>query len=224
MFLNEGPAPIYIGFGSIVVDDSAKLTRIVFDAVKATGRRAIVGKGWGNIGSDEVDIPENIYMLGNCPHDWLFKHVSCVVHHGGAGTTATGLALGRPTVVIPFFGDQPFWGSIVARAGAGPKPVPYKELTTEKLTDAILYALESLTLQRADEIAQNMKSENGVRIAVDSFHRHLDLQALRCWICPARTAVWAIRHTKIRLSTFAVTVLVEAGLLKPFNVEMHVLF
>ena len=52
-------------------------------------------------------------MLGNIPHDWLFdeERVSAVVHHGGAGTTAIGLAKGRPTVVVPFFGDQAFWGT-----------------------------------------------------------------------------------------------------------------
>lgn len=221
IFLNEGPAPIYIGFGSIVVDDAAKLTRIVFDAVKATGNRALVAKGWGNIGSEDVDVPDNVFLIGSCPHDWLFKHVSCVVHHGGAGTTAAGLALGRPTVVIPFFGDQQFWGSIIARAGAGPDPIPWKELTTEKLKNAILQALDPSTLQRADEIGQNIKSEDGVANAVHSFYRHLDLDNLRCSICPTRAAAWRIRHTDLRLSAFAATVLVEAGLLKPFNVELY---
>lgn len=193
----------------------------MFDAVKATGCRAVVGKGWGNIGSEEVDVPEDIYLLGNCPHDWLFQHVSCVVHHGGAGTTATGLAQGRPTVVIPFFGDQPFWGSIIARAGAGPDPVPYKQLTTEKLTSAIKHALEPSTMERAEEIGKNMKAETGVLNAAHNFHRHLDLDNLRCWVCPHRPAVWAIRNSKIRLSAFAATTLVEAGLLKPYNVELH---
>ncbi|BCR87280.1 putative UDP-glucose,sterol transferase [Aspergillus chevalieri] len=221
LFLNEGPAPIYIGFGSIVVDDAAKLTRIVFDAVKETGHRALVAKGWGNIGSEEVDVPDNIFLIGNCPHDWLFKHVSCVIHHGGAGTTAAGLALGRPTVVIPFFGDQQFWGSIIARAGAGPEPVPWKGLTTDKLKDAINKALESSTLERANEIGKNMESENGVASAVHCFYRHLDLDNLRCSICPNRPAAWQIRHSDIRLSAFAATVLVEAGLLKPFNVELY---
>lgn len=221
VFLNQGPAPIYIGFGSIVVDDAAKLTRTVFDAVKETGHRALVAKAWGNIGSEEVDVPDNIFLIGNCPHDWLFQHVSCVIHHGGAGTTAAGLALGRPTVVIPFFGDQQFWGSIIARAGAGPEPVPWKELTTDKLKHAINKALESSTLERADEIGKNMKSEDGVAGAVHRFYRHLDLDNLRCSICPNRPAAWKIRHSDIRLSVFAATVLVEAGLLKPFNVELY---
>ena len=82
---------------------------MIFTAVKKAGVRALVSKGWGGLG--DGDVPENIHLLGNCPHDWLFKYVSCVVHHGGAGTSAIGIAMGKPTVIVPFFGDQPFWGS-----------------------------------------------------------------------------------------------------------------
>src|SRR5579859_482015 len=85
-FLAAGPPPVYIGFGSIVVKDPEALTKLIFDAVSKLGIRALVSRGWGGLGSDTV--PENIFFLGNCPHDWLFKQVSAVVHHGGAGTTA----------------------------------------------------------------------------------------------------------------------------------------
>jgi UDP:flavonoid glycosyltransferase YjiC (YdhE family) len=112
-FLAKGPPPVYIGFGSIVVDDPVGLTKLLFDAVKLAKVRAIVSKGWGGVGTG--DVPDDVYLIGNCPHDWLFKRVSCVVHHGGAGTTAAGIALGKPTVVVPFFGDQPFWGQVSLR-------------------------------------------------------------------------------------------------------------
>lgn len=93
-FLAAGPPPVYIGFGSIVVDDPNAMTELIFEAVEKTGQRALVSKGWGGLGGDELGKPENVFMLGNCPHDWLFKHVSCVVHHGSAGATAAGIALG----------------------------------------------------------------------------------------------------------------------------------
>jgi hypothetical protein len=220
-FLQDGPPPIYVGFGSIVVDNPTKLTKIVFEAIVKTGQRALVNKGWGNIGAGEAEIPKNVFMVGSCPHDWLFKHVSCVVHHGGAGTTAAGLALGRPTIVIPFFGDQPFWGSIVYRAGAGPAPIPYKQLNAEKLADAINKALGPEMQEKAGDIGANMRQENGVKCAVASFHRHLDLETLRCSICPHRPAVWWVRHSHIKLSTFAAAVLVESGFLKPHNVVLY---
>ncbi|KAJ5157729.1 uncharacterized protein N7482_008829 [Penicillium canariense] len=220
-FLEAGPTPIYIGFGSIVVDDQIKLTKIVFEAVQKSGQRAIVSKGWGNLGVDKVDVPENILIIGSCPHDWLFRQVSCVTHHGGAGTTAAGLALGRPTIVIPFFGDQQFWGDIVARAGAGPSPIPHKQLTVEKLSNAIEFCLKESTLEKAQTIAKKMENESGVRDGVRSFHRQLDLRALRCAICPSRPAVWHLKHTNLGFSAFAASVLVEMGRLKPEELVLH---
>ncbi|KAL4794118.1 hypothetical protein BDV19DRAFT_390630 [Aspergillus venezuelensis] len=219
-FLDVGPSPVYIGFGSIVVDDSAALTKIVFEAVQQTGQRAVVSKGWGNIGADQADT-DSIIMIDKCPHDWLFKHVSAVVHHGGAGTTAAGLALGKPTVIVPFFGDQTFWGSIVSRAGAGPDPIPYKRLTAEKLAEGIQIALKDETKKKAAEIGENMRQEEGVRNAVCSFYRHLDSESLQCSLCPNRPAVWWVKHSHIKLSAFAATVLVETGLVKPHNLVLY---
>jgi sterol 3beta-glucosyltransferase len=65
-FLEQGPPPVYIGFGSIIVDDPAYLTRLIFEAVELAGVRAIISKGWGGIGIDRA--PKNVYMIGNCPH------------------------------------------------------------------------------------------------------------------------------------------------------------
>ncbi|KAE8397505.1 hypothetical protein BDV37DRAFT_289365 [Aspergillus pseudonomiae] len=205
-----GTTPIYIGFGSIVVDDPAQLTKTLFEAVRLTGQRALISKGWGKLGGD-VDIPDNIFLLGNCPHDWLFMHVSCVAHHGGAGTTAAGLRQGCPTVIVPFFGDQPFWGSIVARAGAEPPPVPFKQLTAEDLPAAINKALEPSTRHAASEIRDRMASETGTENAVQSFHRHLNLGRLHCVICPDRPAVWWVRNWNIKHSSFAAGILAQTG-------------
>lgn len=220
-FLKAGPTPIYVGFGSIVVDNPIKLTEIVFKAVQESGQRALVSKGWGGLGADEVDVPDNILIIGNCPHDWLFRQVSCVIHHGGAGTTAAGLAHGRPTIIVPFFGDQQFWGDIVARAGAGPAPIPYKRLNVQNLSDAIEKALEASTLKRAQAIAMDMQEEAGVQHGVRSFYRHLDVQSLRCSIFPNRPAAWHLKHTHINLSAYAATVLVKSGKLSPDMLVLH---
>ena len=212
-FLDAGPPPIYIGFGSIVLDDPDQMTRLIFEAVKETGQRALVSKGWGGFGADTLTIPERVFMLGNVPHDWLFKHVSCVVHHGGAGTTAAGIALGKPTVIVPFFGDQPFWGAMVANAGAGPSPIPNKVLTASKLATAIMEALKPFTLQRAQELGERIRSEKGAENGAQKFHDALDIDSLRCSLAPSRTAVWRIKRTTIRLSAFSAAVLGNEGLL-----------
>ncbi|KAK2813796.1 hypothetical protein FQN50_000196 [Emmonsiellopsis sp. PD_5] len=220
-FLAAGPPPVYIGFGSIVLDDPDGMTRLIFEAVKLTGQRALVSKGWGGIGVEELGIPEGVFMIGNCPHDWLFERVSCVVHHGGAGTTAAGIALGKPTIIIPFFGDQPFWGSMVAKAGAGPHPIPHKQLTAEKLATAIREALEPNVKQRAQELSAKIHHENGTQDGAKYFHKHLDVDSLRCMLLPTRPAVWRVRHTNIRLSSMAVTTLSNEGILNLSDLKLY---
>lgn len=189
------------------------MTKLIFEAVKKTGCRALVSKGWGGLGADDLGIPEGVFMLGNVPHDWLFQHVSAVVHHGGAGTTAAGIATGKPTVVVPFFGDQPFWGAMVARAGAGPIPIPYKQLTAEKLAAALTEALKPETLERAKELGEKIKEENGAEVGGKSFHDMLDVDHLRCSLAPSRVAIWRVKRTQTRLSALAANVLATEGLI-----------
>lgn len=102
-FLKSGPPPVYIGFGSIVVDDSKKLIDTVLNATSLAGVRAIVSSGWSKLaGISNL----SVFYIQDCPHEWLFQHVAAVVHHGGAGTTACGLKNGVPTAIVPFFGES----------------------------------------------------------------------------------------------------------------------
>ncbi|KAK3670603.1 hypothetical protein LTR78_009571 [Recurvomyces mirabilis] len=210
-FLDAGPAPVYIGFGSIVLDDAKAMTNIILEAIKSSGQRLLLSRGWSGLGGDHVS--SNVFMVDDVPHDWLFKHVSCVVHHGGAGTTAAGITAGRPTIVVPFFGDQPFWGSMVARAGAGPEPIPHRRLTSRNLADAINFCLQPETLERAKSMANNIATERGSEIGAQSFHQYLEVDRIRCTLAPLRAAAWRIRRTNMRLSAFAACTLANAGLL-----------
>ncbi|KAH7020386.1 UDP-glucose,sterol transferase [Ilyonectria destructans] len=188
-FMQRGPPPIYIGFGSIVVDDPAKLTTTIVAAVKKTGVRAIISKGWSKLGQNQP-ADDDIFYLGDCPHEWLFQHVAAVIHHGGAGTTACGLANGRPTVIVPFFGDQPFWGAMVSSAGAGPPPIPQKQLDSQNLAEAIRFCFSPEASSAAGAIAETMRSEPGVSRAVASFHANLPLDTMRCSLLPNLPASW----------------------------------
>ncbi|TQV90735.1 UDP-glucose,sterol transferase [Cordyceps javanica] len=218
-FLAAGPAPIYIGFGSIVVKKPEELTRLLFAAVKKAGVRAIISKGWSKVGGDHV--PDNIYLIGNCPHDWLFQRVSAVVHHGGAGTTAAGIAAGKPTVVVPFFGDQAFWGQMVARAGAGPEPVPFTEMTVDSLTQSITTALTEHVQKGAQEMAKTIAAENGAQDTVTDFlERLVSEDKLQCDLCPDRLATWLHKKTGARLSGFAAACLTDKGIITPDQVKL----
>lgn len=217
-FLEAGEPPVYIGFGSIVVDDPDEFTNLIFEAIKIAGCRALVSKGWGGFGSN-ADCPENVFMIDNTPHDWLFPRCSAVVHHGGAGTTAIGLKCAIPTMIVPFFGDQPFWGAMVSKAKAGAHEcIPYKKLNAERLAEGIKQCLTDEAKENVKKIAESIDKEgDGALNAVRSFHRSLPLQgegSMRCDFLATRAATWRIKNTRVKLSALAAEILIEKKKLK----------
>ncbi|KAJ5546567.1 hypothetical protein N7494_004152 [Penicillium frequentans] len=217
-FLQCGPPPIYIGFGSIVLENVNGILSVLLDAIERTGVRAIISRGWCHI---QGDVNPNIYYIGDCPHEWLFQHVAAVVHHGGAGTTACGLRNGKPTTIIPFFGDQPFWGSMIAAAGAGLEPIPHKRLTVERLADAITYCLTPGAAAAAQVMADRINQEDGVRAAVKSFHAHLPRRDMECDLVPGEPAVWKFKKGRriVKLSKLAAMVLRNRGCLQEKHLQ-----
>jgi sterol 3beta-glucosyltransferase len=160
-FLQAGPPPIYVGFGSMSHGDPQAATRLVLDALRLAGQRGILLSGWG--GLTQADIPTSVYMTASVPHSWLFPQVAAVVHHGGAGTTAAGLRAGKPTLCVPFISlDQSFWGWRVADLGVGLPPIPFNRLTAEKLAQAVTTAVSDPAIrQRASELGAKIRSEDG---------------------------------------------------------------
>ncbi|KAF5942473.1 hypothetical protein HYC85_020115 [Camellia sinensis] len=171
-WIQKGPQPIYIGFGSMPLEDPKKTTDIILEALKNTGQRGIICRGWGDLGT-LPEVSDSVFPLEDCPHDWLFPQCLAVVHHGGAGTTATGLRAGCPTTIVPFFGDQFFWGERIYEKGLGPAPIPIAQFNVESLSDAVQFMLQPEVKSRAMEIAKLIENEDGVAAAVDAFHRHL---------------------------------------------------
>jgi sterol 3beta-glucosyltransferase len=164
-FLQRGSPPIFIGFGSMVSRNPEETADLVLQAIKLTGQRAILQSGWS--GLSQRDFPNTVFMVDSIPHSWLFPRVAAVVHHGGAGTTAAGLRAGVATIVIPFFGDQPFWGQRVAELGVGTAPIPRKQLTAERLAEAIRRAVSDQAVrQRAADLGAKIRAEDGVANAV----------------------------------------------------------
>ncbi len=164
-FLESGPPPVYVGFGSMVDHQRDEMMRLIVEALDQAGQRAILLGGWSELGLAEL--PDFILRVDYVPHDWLFPRVAAVVHHGGAGTTAAGLRAGAPTVVVPFTADQPFWGWRVYELGAGPKWIPRKKLTAGKLAAAIQQAVsDPAMIQRTQELGQSIRAEDGVGTGV----------------------------------------------------------
>lgn len=164
-FLDDGPPPVAIGFGSMAGTDPGRVGRIVTEAIRLAGVRAILMSGWG--GLQVKDLPGDVMLMDEAPHDRLFPRMAAVVHHGGSGTTGAALASGRPQVICPFVADQPFWAARVHSAGAAPAPLPQRRLTAEGLADAIRRTVDDTDMAaRAKALGEKVRAENGVATAI----------------------------------------------------------
>ncbi|MFE0021966.1 glycosyltransferase [Amycolatopsis sp. NPDC059021] len=164
-FLSAGKPPVYLGFGSMVGSDPVRTGRIVLDAIRGAGVRAVLAVGRGGI--DPGELGDDVFCLTDVPHDWLFPRMAAVVHHGGAGTTAAALAAGRPQVVCPFMFDQPFFARQMQLSGVAPAPQPLRTLTSDDLAAAIRRAAGDPGLAaRAEQLGHLIRAEDGVGTAV----------------------------------------------------------
>jgi sterol 3beta-glucosyltransferase len=132
--------------------------------------RMVIQAGWANLGAALQE--DDVIVIGEAPHDWLFPQMAVVVHHAGAGTAAAGLRAGVPTVSVPMIADQPFWASRITALGAGPKAVPYKSLSADSLTAAISDAVSHDSYRsRAQEIAKQLATEDGTLPVIRALNR-----------------------------------------------------
>jgi sterol 3beta-glucosyltransferase len=164
-FLAAGPPPVYVGFGSMGNRSPEDVTRLALAALATSGQRGVLASGWGGLAG--TALPDTVHVIKSAPHGWLFPQMAAVVHHGGAGTTAAGLRAGVPSIVVPFFGDQPFWGRRIETLGVGPAPIPRRRLTAERLAEAMSRAVSDAELRRrAADLGERIRAEDGVGQAV----------------------------------------------------------
>jgi sterol 3beta-glucosyltransferase len=164
-FLDAGPPPVFVGFGStmIATRDAERLSEVIRNALRRTGVRGIVQAGWAHLDATA----DNLLTVGEIPHDWLFARVAAVAHHCGAGTAAAGLRAGVPTIAIPGLGDQAFWARHLHELGASTAPIPQRRLTADRLTDAIRAATTDGGIRdAAKRLAGRIASEDGAARAV----------------------------------------------------------
>jgi UDP:flavonoid glycosyltransferase YjiC (YdhE family) len=174
-FLENGDPPVCITFGSMVNRHQERIDHIVRQSLKETRNRGIILSGWGGIrGASSIDL----LYLDSVPHEWLLPHCKMVIHHGGAGTTGAGLRAGIPNIVIPFMGDQAFWGRRVQSLGAGPGPISIEKLSVANLRRVILQAERESIREHARVIGEKIQSEDGVGVTLkwiekysNAFHR-----------------------------------------------------
>lgn len=160
-FLAAGAPPVYVGFGSMPLQDAERTARAAFDSVRAHGRRIVLGRGWAALAPDGTS--DDCHVVDEVNQQDLFRRVAAVVHHGGAGTTTTAARAGAPQVIVPQVADQPYWGGRVAGLGIGAAhegPVP----TTDSLSAALDTALSPETRARAAAVSGTVRTD-GARTA-----------------------------------------------------------
>jgi sterol 3beta-glucosyltransferase len=171
-FLGSGTQPVCIGFGSTVYRDPESTASLVLGALRRVGCRGIIVTGWG--GLKPCSLPDDVFAIESVPYDWLFPRVAAVVHHAGAGTIALALRAGVPSVTVPHFLDQFFWGEQLYRLEAAPRPIHRLKLTADALAEAISIAIKDARLKRnAAYLGERLLSEDGVSCAVEEISRHL---------------------------------------------------
>ena len=179
IWLANGPKPVFLGFGSMIIKHPQKLEAIILQAALQTNTRIVVQSSWTKL---NVEDGSNglCHNVGPCPHDWLLPQCAAVIHHGGAGTTAAGLRFGLPTFVCPFFADQFMWGYFVELAGVGPKACPVNKLTVDIMCQR-LRELTDLKIQAAAQaLAVEMNLEDGIMGGRDHFINCLGRDNMLC--------------------------------------------
>lgn len=163
-FLARGPAPVYVGFGSMGTGRSERLSEAISQALHVTGRRAIVSRGWAELAVDGPDV----LTVDDMPHHWLFPQVAAVIHHAGAGATAAGLRAGVPAVPVPFGYDQPFWARRLVDLGVAPRALPADRLRGDQLAAAVQEAVADPGHRRAAaSIASTLGAQDGSARVLD---------------------------------------------------------
>jgi len=144
-------------------------------SLELSGQRGVLATGWHGL-SQNVQLPDSVFTVESVPHTWLFPQVAAVVHHGGAGTTAAGIRAGVPSIIVPHSVDQPMWGQRIAELGVGPQPIPRKQLTAERLAQAITATGDTAMRARAGALGRQIRAENGVAKAVEILGKLLPQQ------------------------------------------------
>ena len=172
-FLQQVPAPIYIGFGSMIAPRAAELVAKAVAAVRAIGRGAVIAGGWAAL-DRHIQEADDVLIVDSVPHSLIFSKVAAAVHHGGAGTTTAAARAGVPQVLLPHILDQYYWAHRVEVLGLGPRALPVEQVTALMLSERIGRAInDPLIRERVNRLAPAVAARNGVTTGVEH------LEALR---------------------------------------------
>ncbi|CAG0937972.1 O-mycaminosyltylonolide 6-deoxyallosyltransferase [Gammaproteobacteria bacterium] len=166
-FLSAGEPPAYVGFGSMTGIDMRAMLEAVVTAL--AGRRALFWPGWNGLAG--MRLPDHVLAIGETPHDWLFPRTAAVIHHGGSGTSHSALRAGKPSIVMPFTGDQPFWAARLRQLGVAPAALSTARPDAAALATALDFVAQPAVIARAADLGRTMAREDGLGTAVAVIER-----------------------------------------------------
>lgn len=170
-FFKRGEPPVYVGFGSMVSEQSEVLAESILEAVRELGLRVVFASGWGGIGEVFKGQPD-VIVEEEIPHSWVFPRVKAVIHHGGAGTTSAACHAGTPQILCPFFGDQQFWAMRARDLGVSGGTIPISRLNKSSLQKALKAAIgDPSILKSAQRLAEQLHQERSAKTG--SVHQRL---------------------------------------------------
>jgi UDP:flavonoid glycosyltransferase YjiC (YdhE family) len=169
-FLEIGPPPVYTGFGSMPIRDQIRNVSVIVEAARLSGQRVVISKFWDE--PSEFSNADDIFFIKNYPHLKLFPNMAAVIHHGGAGTTATTAISGVPQIIVPHLLDQYYWGNQIYRSNLGPRPIWRSELTSKRLAATIRECLSNDRIrQKAREASVIIKQQDSLEFTVSEILR-----------------------------------------------------
>jgi UDP:flavonoid glycosyltransferase YjiC (YdhE family) len=164
-FLSAGSVPVYAGFGSMPKQDQMRCVQMIVDAARSVGERVVISKFWDE--PSEFSNSDDVFFVKRYPHLDLFSRVKTVIHHGGAGTTATAAVSGVPQIIVPHALDQYYWGHQIFRSQLGPRPIRRSRLTAKKLAGAIEECLSNdQIIQKAKKVGAMIDRKHGLEMTV----------------------------------------------------------
>jgi len=165
-FLISDSPPIYAGFGSMPPKDQAGHIPLFVKAARHLDRRIIISKVWPK--SNDLSYSKDVFFIKNYPHEYLFPRTAAIIHHGGAGTTATATRSGRPQIIVPHILDQYYHGHRVFMSGLGAKPVWRSGISLKTLIQALTFCFSNPDIQiRTKAVARSIQAEQSLANTIE---------------------------------------------------------
>lgn len=170
-WLSNGEKPIYIGFGSNGIGNTAKFAQILTEILDKTDERVLFCTGWSVF--EDLPSHKNLFVTKYVNHETVLPQCKLGIFHGGAGTLATMLRHNLPIIIVSFYTDQPTWGKIIEQKKLGVH-IPVKSLSAEKLILAIQKVQNPDIINNVCSVGQQIRNENGLQNAITEIEKYFN--------------------------------------------------